>query len=266
MNLNNQADAQITQIVKQWDEIHAETDDLKLAGKYIQNSPIYNEIARLNNQVIIISNYKKHQFLSLSDNFNDIYEYGISKTECMRWGAFYFFRCLPFDQIRASMAIGSWFKSRIKQQIDSPLYRQSYCSWKFKSLSTGKTKYLMGNSQGLEYSEKGEPLIVMTTVRDVTHLLKDNPPMWSRIQYENGENSHFTYQIDKKGISHSDIITARELEFLKTFEIGLDLKDIAEQMNISYKTADTHKINILNRLGARNPMAALELLKLIGMI
>jgi DNA-binding NarL/FixJ family response regulator len=62
------------------------------------------------------------------------------------------------------------------------------------------------------------------------------------------------------------LLTPREIEFLKAFESGAELKEISEKMGISYKTADTHRINILNRTGARNPMAAIELVKKIGLM
>ena len=56
------------------------------------------------------------------------------------------------------------------------------------------------------------------------------------------------------------------IEFLRAFESGLELKEIAEKMQISYKTADAHRANLLQALGARNPMAGIEIAKKAGII
>lgn len=74
------------------------------------------------------------------------------------------------------------------------------------------------------------------------------------------------YHSEIQKIWQVPLLSGREVEFLKAFESGLELKFISEKMNINYKTADTHRINILNRLGARNPMAAIDLAKRIGLI
>jgi DNA-binding CsgD family transcriptional regulator len=261
MDLNTQIENQISQIANLWSQIHAETNDTMASGKYLQTSSIFNDIANLNNQIILITNFKKHQFLSISDNFNDIYEYDCSLEECLKWGMFYFFRSLPFSQIKDSYLISNWFSGRKKQLIENPQYIQNYCGWRFKSRRTGKIKILLGSLQGLEYGEKGEPIVVMTTVRDVTHLMKENGSLWSRIRYEKGESNIYSYHAETSKVTQRDILTIREFEFLKSFEMGHELKEIAEQMQISYKTADSHRIKILDRLGARNPMAALEVIK-----
>jgi DNA-binding CsgD family transcriptional regulator len=258
------ADDQSKKITEIWHDIHAETNDKKAAGKYLQKMEIYNQIARQNQQVIMISNFKKQQLLALSDNFDDIYEYGCSMEDYKKWSLFYFSRSIPFEQIRVMFTISSWFNKVKKQGIEFPDHKQGYCGWEYKTRKTGKTKYLMINQQGLEYSDKGEPLIVLVTVSDVTHLLREKPPFWSTIQLEN--TTHYCYHSEKSGIHVAELLSPREIEFLRCFESGLELKAISEKMGISYKTADTHRTNILQRTGARNPMAAIELVRRVGLM
>jgi DNA-binding CsgD family transcriptional regulator len=247
-----------------WNEIHAETNDKKLVGKYLQQMEVYNQIARQNQQAILITNFKNHQLLALSDNYDDIYEYGCSKEDCMKWTFLYFARAIPFEQLKVIFTISMWFNKIKKQGIPFPDYKQGYSGWKFKSRKTGNIKYLMVNQLALEYSDKGEPLIVLVTVSDVTHLLRENPPFWSVIQLE--KTTQYCYHSDKSGIHVAELLSPREIEFLKCFESGLELKAISEKMGISYKTADTHRTNILQRTGARNPMAAIELVRRVGLI
>ena len=260
------SDFQTTEIITLWNEIHAKTNDKKLAGKYLQESAIYNQIARQNNQIIIISNFKNHSFITLSDNFDDIYESGKSKEDWMKWGAFYFSRAIPFEQNKTMIQISLWFNKVKKENISNPSYKQTYCGWKFKCNQSSKTKYLSAHLQGLEYSSTGEPVIVMTTVSDVTHLLRENPPFWSNIKIADNPNEAYLYHSDKNGINKTEILTNREIEFLKAFGSGLELKEIAEKMQISYKTADAHRANLLHALGVRNPMAGIEIAKKAGII
>jgi DNA-binding CsgD family transcriptional regulator len=264
INENRVADEQSNKIVRLWNEIHDQTNDKILASKYLQDSEVYHQIAKQNQQVLIISNFKKHQFLSLSNNFDDVLEYGCRKEDCMKWGMFYFSRSLPLAQIKVMIQISLWYNKVKKGGVEKPIYRQSYCGWQFESRKTGKTKYLMTNLQGLEYSEKGEPVIVMTTISDVTHLLREQTPFWSSISLEKSKS--FLYHSEKSEIVQTELLSGREIEFLRAFESGLELKAISEKMEISYKTADSHRANILHRLGARNPMAAIELLKRAGLL
>ncbi len=260
----NKADDQSKKIAEIWHDIHVRTNDKKVAGKYLQQMEIYNQIARQNQQVIMISNFKNHQLLTVSDNFDDILEYGCSIEDCMKWTLLYFSRAITFEQIRAMFSISMWYNKMKKHEIEVPGYRQGYCGWEFKSRKTGKVKYLMTIQQGLEYSDKGEPLIALVTVSDVTHLLRENPPFWSTIRLEN--TTQYCYHSEKSGIQATELLSPREIEFLKCFESGLELKAISEKMGISYKTADTHRTNILQRTGARNPMAAIELVRRVGLM
>ncbi|MGL4630328.1 MAG: response regulator transcription factor [Leadbetterella sp.] len=255
---------QTRKIENLWANIHQQTSDKNLTAKYIQQYPIFNELAKQSNQVFMISSLKSMGMLAVSDNFNDILEYGVSLQDVLNWSFLYFSKSIPFEQTKAMVAISFWYSKR-KKGILHPQYNQTYCGWKLKTKGTKKIKYLMTNIVGLEYSTKGEPIILMTTISDVSHLLKEDAPFWSTIGLEQGNKFQYLYHADREEIQETSIISPRELEFLKAFEEGLELKDIAEKLSISYKTADSHRHNILQRTGARNSMAALELVKKMGM-
>jgi DNA-binding NarL/FixJ family response regulator len=46
-------------------------------------------------------------------------------------------------------------------------------------------------------------------------------------------------------------LTEREMEVLKAFSEGLSFKEIAEKLSISARTVETHKLNILAKLGLK---------------
>ncbi len=200
------ADAQSQQIIDLWNEIHKNTNDYKMAAKYIQNAEIYNQIARQNNQIIIISNFKKHQFLTISDNFDDIYEYGCSMQDCIKWGFFYFTRSISWEQIKVMFKVSNWYRKLKMEPNPTPYFLQTYSGWKFKSRKTGKIKYLFTKAVGLEFSKNGEPLIVMTTVSDISHLLKTNPPFWGTISFDSTNKMSYLFHNQKDGITQSDLL------------------------------------------------------------
>ncbi len=52
-------------------------------------------------------------------------------------------------------------------------------------------------------------------------------------------------------------LTRREREVLEALAEGLDSKEIAEKLNITFETERTHMVNILNKLDARSRLQAL---------
>lgn len=49
-----------------------------------------------------------------------------------------------------------------------------------------------------------------------------------------------------------DHLTRRELEFVRRLAVGSSTSEIAEDLGLSPKTADTHRANVLRKLGLRN--------------
>lgn len=47
-------------------------------------------------------------------------------------------------------------------------------------------------------------------------------------------------------------LTPRELEFVRALSRGMSTSEVARELGISIKTADTHRANLLRKLGARN--------------
>ncbi|MBU1013237.1 MAG: response regulator transcription factor [Bacteroidetes bacterium] len=64
--------------------------------------------------------------------------------------------------------------------------------------------------------------------------------------------------VNKSKISKNDNLTSRELEIVHQVVEGLSNKEIAEKLNISVRTVDSHKNNILHKLGLKS---SVELVK-----
>jgi DNA-binding NarL/FixJ family response regulator len=61
-------------------------------------------------------------------------------------------------------------------------------------------------------------------------------------------------------------LTFRELEVLQLFANGLAYKQIADELDISARTVETHKINILRKLGVDTPVEMVRAAIRLGLI
>ena len=64
--------------------------------------------------------------------------------------------------------------------------------------------------------------------------------------------------VNKAKVSKNDTLTSRELEIVHQVVEGLSNKEIADKLNISVRTVDSHKNNILHKLGLKS---SVELVK-----
>jgi DNA-binding NarL/FixJ family response regulator len=97
-------------------------------------------------------------------------------------------------------------------------------------------------------------------------LKKDFRYYWIRISYgENGEFLHTLHSSDKVN-STKDLLSTREKEILKLITEDFDTKEIANQLFISPATVGNHRSNMIDRLGARDTTALVQLAKMTEMI
>jgi DNA-binding NarL/FixJ family response regulator len=59
-------------------------------------------------------------------------------------------------------------------------------------------------------------------------------------------------------------VTTRELEVLDLLLSGLSNKEVAGKLGISFKTVQSHRQRIMDKLGARSPMHLAEIVRRVG--
>ena len=95
------------------------------------------------------------------------------------------------------------------------------------------------------------PYIFTNIFTVITHLGMSNLPMSTLINRSNGDVFHITP--DAQNLTPSqELFSEREKEVLQLLVKGETSKAIAEDLDISYETARTHRKNILNKAGLRN--------------
>lgn len=104
-------------------------------------------------------------------------------------------------------------------------------------------------------------------VQNIDHLIKkDFPYYWIRFAYGQDQQFVQTFHSDDKLFSKHDLLSTREKEILKMIAADIDSKEIAKQLFISPNTVGNHRSNMIEKLGARDTTALVQLAKMTGMI
>lgn len=135
------------------------------------------------------------------------------------------------------------------------------------TLLDGKPICLFSKGSPIHYNEKRNFNYTFNYVQNINHLIKkDFRDYWIRITY--GESNEYVHTFHSKDNVHSkkDLLSQREIELLKLIASDMDTKEIAEKLFISINTVGNHRSKMVEKLGARDTTALLQLAKMVGMI
>jgi DNA-binding CsgD family transcriptional regulator len=131
----------------------------------------------------------------------------------------------------------------------------------------GKQIRLFSQGVPIQLDEERNFKYTLNYVQNINHLIKKGFPFyWTRLTY--GEHNEFvqTFHSEAKEYSTHDLLSAREKEVLLLIAEDLDTKEIAKRLFISANTVGNHRSNMIERLGARDTTALVQLAKMTGMI
>jgi DNA-binding CsgD family transcriptional regulator len=104
----------------------------------------------------------------------------------------------------------------------------------------------------LQTNKKGDFIRALLTFTDISHLKTDNTQTFSIIGL-NGEPSYLNIPITQSTIPKSkDLLTNREKTILSHLINGSTSNNIAETLNISTHTVNTHRKNILYKTNCKS--------------
>lgn len=143
--------------------------------------------------------------------------------------------------------VGEFFAGLTPEQI--PNYKVSY-DYRIRK-SNNEYIRILQQSLAVDFDEKGQLLRALGIHTDITHLKPSGKPVLSFIGL-NGEPSY--YNIDVKEIfkTPNSFISTRERDVLAMLTKGLSSQQIADALFISKQTVDTHRKNLLSKLGCSN--------------
>ena len=131
----------------------------------------------------------------------------------------------------------------------------------------GKPICIFSQGMPIQIDEQRNFNYTLNYVQNIHHLIKkDFPYYWIRFSY--GQQKEFlqTFHSADKLYSKNDLLSNREKEILMLIAEDMDTKEIAGKLFISVNTVGNHRSNMIERLGARDTTALVQLAKMTGII
>jgi len=151
------------------------------------------------------------------------------------------------------------FEERVNMKVH-------HCGMRFTRLDE-KPICIFSQGMPIEVDEQRNFKYTLNYVQNIHHLIrKEFAYYWIRFAY--GQDHQFvqTFHSEDKLFCKHDLLSAREKEILKLIAADNDTKEIAQKLFISPNTVGNHRSNMIERLGARDTTALVQLAKMTGMI
>jgi DNA-binding CsgD family transcriptional regulator len=136
-------------------------------------------------------------------------------------------------------------------------------------------RYYLPNDKHICLFSKGVPFqydvnrefnFTFNYVQNIFHLIKKNvSSYWIRMTY--GQNHEFVRTFHSvTGYSKRDLLSQQEKKILSLIAEDVSTKEISDQLSISPNTVSNHRSNMIDRLGARDATALVQLAKMAAIL
>ena len=150
----------------------------------------------------------------------------------------------PFDLVLLDLALGDQFALRALPQLRERAGRARFIVLTSMSEALYAEQALRAGADGfLMKSELGGALL------DAVRTVMGGNVYLSQRQRE----ASLRRLAGRSSEADRPVLSARELDVLRLVAVGRSTKEIAEQLNRSVKTIETHKQNLKTKLGAETP-------------
>jgi DNA-binding CsgD family transcriptional regulator len=132
----------------------------------------------------------------------------------------------------------------------------------------GRPVRIFSKGVPIHYDDDRRFTFTFNYVQNVNHLLKPSfRDYWIRVAYGAGGSLKQTmHSGEVKDTASRDLLSTREREVLYEIAEGLETKDIADKLGISVNTVGNHRSNMVQRLGARDTTALVQIAKMASLI
>lgn len=127
----------------------------------------------------------------------------------------------------------------------------------FRILNAKKEYYwIMVQYSDAIFDSNGQFVYGLVFATDISHLKNDGDPMLSILDTYNGNCQHFfcTHKTKLNLVEKNSLynLTTKEREVLYYLAIGYSSKQIASELNLSIKTIDNHRQNMLHKTQSKS--------------
>ena len=215
--------------------------------------PFLDQMAAIKNSGISVFDFHKKEHIYHSNNMHNLFGYDLDKIEEIGT-EYYDSRIHPDDYLsllkNGLSLMNHYFTLPISERKDYKLQNE------YRILNA-EEKYIkvIEQQQVLELDAKGNIWLALS-VLDISPNQSDKNGMISQlVNVKNGE----TKLLERVHNPNETIeLSRREKQILSYVKEGLLSKEISSNLSISVHTVNTHRQNILKKLGANNSFEAVE--------
>ena len=220
------------------------------------------------NKRIFFSIFNFADFKKEYSTSNTFEVFGIPPEVYEECGTELFFSSIDTEHSQSMLANNIHLKGYLEEmqkEKDVLTFMFLDCGFKFHHGEKGIIRLLRKNNI-FETNAKNQPIRSLSMFQDVTHLMKGDF-YWFRGVFSSSERTYYmSYRSDTNEFSKKDILSEREKEILKYMAEGKQPEDIAKILFISKTTINNHRQNMLNKLGAKDSTALIQLAKLTNLL
>ncbi len=221
-----------------------------------------NEFSKSENTVRLLFDHVNFKVLHVSDNVQHVLGYPVK--DFMESTMLFPPKLFTSEHCNFLYVWLQWAFSCHYKHGNCDKSRQIMCGIKVKHRE-GHIMRLLFRQFCLEKTAEGLPIISAISLNDISHLMNVDF-YWGRIESGDENNTiHYLISTDKKDVPY-DIFTEREKDILRYLAQNIESKEIAKQLFISHHTVDNHRRNMLNKIGARDTTALVQICKMTGII
>ncbi len=221
--------------------------------------PFLTQMAQVNNSGLTVFDLHKKEHIFNSFNLDNLFGYNLDKIDTNYYNS----RIHP-DDVAWLMKVGT---SAIKYSYAIPISERKKKNYKLVNeyrILNSQNKYIriIEQFQILELDKSGNFWLALSTM-DISPNQEDYDGIRSQwINLDTGESRIIATQDQNY---HSNL-SKRELEIFSFVKKGLLSKEISERLSISLHTVNTHRQNILKKLGANSSIEAIEYAKKLNLV
>lgn len=246
---------------KYWNSSSPDNNSTGHLEKILPQHPFFLQAISLSKYVFVVIDIKKMQYLHVSSNVKDIS--GWTQEDYMKGGVEFAFSVIRKEAqpgiIHFSKLINEYFKMLPAQE------RQDYrCYWDYQVTGPTGANTLLQQDYALRYDEEGAISILLAICTYIKNYKNDKS---MHLRLTNGkENLIYEFELGKNKLNKLEALSNRELEIAQLINQSQDSIYIADKLNISVLTVNTHRRNMLKKLNVKDSLELCNLLKVLGFV
>lgn len=232
--------------------------DKAAVKKFIEQ---YQEMMILSNVVVALFDDRNSSIFCLSSNVEKIT--GHKSSTLINWGALLLFKIIHPSHYSYAFNAIRYDKKFFDQLSFSEAQNSSFSAGGVKMIDgKGQTQLSFMKAKTLLWTNDGQPDLTIIFWENVSHLMKSGH-YWLR--YE-APFKKYAF-VNQKGKKHfSDLISESELRILKLAADKKSNSEISDELFLSKSTVETHRKNMIKRVGAVNSTALVHLCRMANII